>query len=92
MGNPNRATQSPTKSGSYAVCMLYGLPVLFGAMAACAGGIAWHRPGTGLCMMVFVMAGYIAASVPLVRAIETKRAERVRPVVSLVRGGRVMSR
>jgi hypothetical protein len=87
MGNSNGSIPSPTRFGSYAICMLYVLPVLFGAMAACAGGIAWHRPATGLCMMVFALVGYIAASVPLVRVIETMRAERVRPVISLVREG-----
>ena len=68
--------------------MLYVLPVLFGVMAACAGGIAWHRPGAGLGVLFFTMVGYIAASVPLVRVIETRRANRLRPAVSLVRGGR----
>jgi hypothetical protein len=88
MGNSNRSNGNRTKSVSYAALMLYLPPVMFGVVAACAGGIAWQRPVTGLCMLLFAMVGYIAVATSLARVIETMRADRVRPVVSLVRGGR----
>jgi hypothetical protein len=88
MGNSNRSNGSRTKSVSDVAFMLYLPPVMFGVVAACAGGIAWQRPVTGLCMLLFAMVGYIAVAVSLARVIETMRAEQLRPVVSLVGGGR----
>jgi hypothetical protein len=88
MGNSNRSNRNRTKSVSYAALMLYLPPVLFGLVAACAGGIAWQWPVTGLCMLMLAMVGYIAVAASLAKVIETMCADRVRPVVSLVRGGR----
>lgn len=88
MGNSNRSNRNRTKSVPYAALMLYLPPVLFGVMAVCAGGIAWQRPVTGLCMLVFALAGYISVAASLARVVEPRRADRVRPVVSLVRGDR----
>ena len=88
MGNSNRSNGNRTKSVSYAALMLYLPPVMFGVVAACAGGIAWHRPVTGLCILLFALVGYIAVAASLARVIETMRPDRVRPVVSLVGGSR----
>lgn len=88
MGNSNRSNRNRTKPVSYAAWMLYLPPVLFGVMAAGAGGLAYRWPVTGLCMLLFAVVGYVALAASLAKVIETMRADRVRPVVSLVRGGR----
>jgi hypothetical protein len=68
--------------------MLYLPPVVFGVMAACAGGIAWQRPVAGLGLLVFALAGYIAVAALLAKAEAARRADRI-PAVSLVGGGRL---
>jgi hypothetical protein len=88
MGNSNRSNGNRTKSVSYAALMLYLPPVMFGVVAASGGGIAWQRPVTGLCILLFAMVGYIAVAASLARVTEVMRADRVRPVVSLVGGSR----
>jgi hypothetical protein len=83
-----RSISHRTKSGGYATVLLYGLPVVFGGMAILGGILALQHPGGGLGLLAAVMVGYIAASVPLVRMIDSMRAERGRSVVSLVRPAR----
>src|ERR1700753_3854711 len=84
----SRSIPHRTKSGGYATVILYILPVLFGGMAILAGNIALQHPAGGVGLLAAVMVGFIAASVPLVRMIDSMRAERGRSVVSLVRPAR----
>jgi hypothetical protein len=88
MGNSNRSNGNRTKSVSYAALILYLPPVMFGVVAAGAGGVAWQRPVTGLCILLFAMVGYIALAASVAGVVETMRPDRVRPVVSLVGGSR----
>jgi hypothetical protein len=76
---------------SYAVYMLYLLPILFGVVAVVAGGIAWHRPILGLVTLATVMAGYLATTALLASMIGTSqraqaRSPRLTSHVRLVRG------
>lgn len=70
---------------SFSRIMLYVLAVVFGAMAAIAGGIALQRPTTGLCMLLCVMISYIAASALLVSVIGDVREAAAEPNRQAVR-------
>jgi hypothetical protein len=86
MENSNQFHPDRTKPDFNASLMLYIPPVLFGGMAACAGGIALQRPVAGLGLLVFALAGYIAVAALLAKAAAAKHVDRMDPVVSLVGG------
>jgi hypothetical protein len=72
MGNADRSGLSRTKS-SFGSLFYWLAPVLSGVVAAVAGGIAWHRPAIGLCMLLCVMIGYTAGSAMLIHGFRPAR-------------------